>query len=78
METESEEKKESNPHARVILTVKDVNDNSPKFKKLFYSFQIKDSLGFHELVHPVSVRYIINHIYQPLRSSRIWPKVNFF
>lgn len=52
VETLSDEKKESDPHARVILSVMDVNDNTPKFTKNVYNFQIKDSLGFHELVHP--------------------------
>lgn len=58
MEIYTKERKESDPNARVILTVNDVNDNAPRFKKSFYSFQVKDNLGFHELVHPVSI-YVI-------------------
>lgn len=58
VEMYTKERKESDPNARVILTVNDVNDNAPRFRKSFYSFQIKDNLGFHELVHPVSI-YVI-------------------
>ncbi|GAB1604982.1 protocadherin Fat 4-like, partial [Argonauta hians] len=52
VETQSEEKKVSSPNARIFLKVKDINDNSPTFKKQFYKYDIKDNTPFNDLVHP--------------------------
>ncbi|CAI9734033.1 protocadherin Fat 4-like [Octopus vulgaris] len=51
VETKSEERKVSNPNARILLEVKDINDNAPKFRKQFYKYEIKDNIPFNEPVH---------------------------